>query len=283
MDRDSRNTIIVLIAAVVIVLTIFGSVNLMSGVSPPYTVVESQSMQHGTESELGVIDTGDMVIVKDPDKVEIQSFVEGYASGYTSFGSYGDVIIYERGNNTKPVIHRAIVWLDCNISADENEKVTWSAPSLEHYTDSEGEPLWYCEDSNDFNNLSGSLVIYGLSYDNKSLSINLDNLAIRNTDSGYLTLGDYNNAFDQSGGIVNKLVSKDMIRSVAWIEIPWIGCLKLILKGNSDVVNNYAPNSIPCLTLCVFAVIVLLFGLNFVIDYYDYSKYFKLKRKDLLE
>ena len=47
---------------------------------------------HSSDSRIGIIDTGDMLLVKDPDSKDITTYVEGSKSGYRSFGEYGDDI-----------------------------------------------------------------------------------------------------------------------------------------------------------------------------------------------
>ena len=75
-----------------------------SGFGTPFSVVMSESMQHDdTRSQIGCIDTGDVVIVQSPEKADIVSYVEGTITGYSTFGDYGSVIIYERGNGHNPV------------------------------------------------------------------------------------------------------------------------------------------------------------------------------------
>jgi signal peptidase len=117
MRTEDRNTIIVIVIAVVIIIGGWAVISVSSGVKPPFTVVESHSMQHCSntdhESEIGIIDTGDLILVKNPDKTDITSYVEGYQNGYEQFGDYGDVIVYKRPSGN-PVIHRAFIWLNYN-------------------------------------------------------------------------------------------------------------------------------------------------------------------------
>ena len=111
MEQKQITMIVSIILVVALFLGIVYYVKENSGVNPPFTVIQSQSMQHSNDSQIGVIDTGDMIYVQNAEKHGITTFMEGYASGYKSFGDYGDVIIYNRtGNN--PVIHRAIMWME---------------------------------------------------------------------------------------------------------------------------------------------------------------------------
>ena len=65
MDVDNRNALISVIAIVLFFVGIYAGVSLYSDHDPPFSVVVSQSMQHdNNESQIGVIDTGDMVLVR---------------------------------------------------------------------------------------------------------------------------------------------------------------------------------------------------------------------------
>lgn len=263
MKKDTRNFVIVL--AVLVAILVGGNIAVResSGVDPPFTVVESQSMQHGNGSEIGIIDTGDMVLVKSPSKTDIVSYVEGYHSGYRSFGEYGSVIVYERSIGN-PVIHRAILWLESNGDG------TWSAESLKYYTDDGSETgtrMWSCGLYNDYLNMSGTLTLYDVGYAGKIVSINLDTLD--NGRSGYLTMGDNavtNRGFDQVIGVYGDLVAVENIRSVAWVEIPWLGSLKLMINGNTSALDTWASNSIGYLAVAFVTVIMVLMAIGYTSD-----------------
>lgn len=263
VKKDTRDIVLVVGAAVAVVAVIFGSVFVYSGLWPPFSVVESGSMQHGEDSSVGIIDTGDMVIVRDKDKVDIQSYVDGYHTGYSKFGEYGDVIIYERGGGQNPVIHRAILWLEWNGSTN-----SWDAPSLD------GFPGWYTSEGKDDGNsdgtgLTGTLTLTGIGYGDKSVSLDLDKLPNK---SGYATMGDNavtNRAFDQ-GYLVGSLVSYDMILYVAGLEVPWIGCIKLYI--NDTNVGQIPSNSVPSMIFTGIAVVCVLIALFVVIDYISWYR-----------
>lgn len=233
----------------------------MSGVDPPFTVIESQSMQHSDSSEIGIIDTGDMILVKSPEKTKITTLVEGFVTNEKYFGDYGSVIIYKRdvGN---PVIHRAILYLEYN-----QNNGTWSAPSLENYT--EGWSIDGKQDISQINCLSGELTIKlpGNYRSVNAIHINLNTLKPQ---SGYITMGDNNQNIDQnSSNISDKtLVSENMIKSVAWKEIPWVGSIKLIANGKIDNVFSNVPNTIPDLLSFAVTIILILYSLGFVFDFH---------------
>lgn len=269
MKKDVRNFILIIAVLAAVIIGGNYAVREASGVSPPFTVVESQSMQHGTSSEIGIIDTGDMVLVKSPEKTQIVSYVEGYHSGYRSFGEYGSVIVYER-NTGNPVIHRAVLWLESNGDG------TWSAEPLKYYTDDgteTGTKLWNCTGSSDWNRLSGTLILYDIGYSGKTAGICLDNFD--RDESGYLTMGDNaatNRDFDQTIGVYRDLVSEDKIRSVAWVEIPWLGVLKLMANGNTGALNSWAPNSIGNLAVAFITLVIVLAAAGYMTDCFGIRK-----------
>ena len=81
---------------------------------PPLVVVESNSMQHDADGEVGTIDAGDLVLVHSPDDNQIISFAEATDKnspyyGY-NLGMEGDVIIYERnGESDKDTHHSSCI------------------------------------------------------------------------------------------------------------------------------------------------------------------------------
>lgn len=266
MKKENMMMLVTIIIVVTLIAVGFVVVKISSGVNPPYTVIESESMQHSDKSQIGIIDTGDMVLVRSVDKCEITTFVEDYATGNESFGNYGSVIIYKRAVGN-PVIHRAILWLEWN-----NVENKWSAPSLENYDSG----LWNCTASTDCNSLSGTLnIILKSDYRTISISIDLDNGL--NKTSGYITMGDNNGSIDQNTGISPKtLIDPSRIKSVAWKEIPWIGSLKLISKGQIEVVEQKVPNTLPCLAASFITVILVIISIGFIIDE---SQLIKIKKK----
>jgi len=255
MDSENKRLLVVLGVFLIILVGGYTGIKAYTGFDTPFSVVMSQSMQHDNErSEIGCIDTGDIVIVKSPEKADIQSYFEGLDTGFRSFDDYGSVIIYERGYNQNPVIHRAILWLEYNGDG------TWSAPDLEGH-----ENKWLCMDVRNgsleritnYNELSGTLKFIDITQSGKTLEINLDNLG---DESGFLTLGDNpvgNLNFDQNSGIVNHLVGMDDIRSVPILEIPWAGTTKILLKNDGENLE-YVPNSLPSLIMAFIVIISLI-------------------------
>ncbi|MDR2846496.1 MAG: S26 family signal peptidase [Candidatus Methanoplasma sp.] len=271
MERETKHAIVLFVALIAVVVLILGGVSHASGLNPPFTTVNSWSMQHGEESQLGVIDTGDMVLVKSPDKVDIVSYVEGSQTGYSKFGDYGDVIIYKRGADQNPVIHRAILYLEYNGNG------TWNAPALKDFPGDR----WSSSGGTGYNNLSGTLTISGLRYThNINASLNLDKLAEENSHSGYVTMGDYNTAFDQSAGITAGLIENERIKSVAWIEVPWVGSIKMLWTDNASALDTMVPNSVPSLAVSLISIVFVLLALSFVYDHRTYVRIRKELEKD---
>jgi signal peptidase len=248
--------IFVLIAVVAIIVGGYATLISYTGMGTPFSVVMSQSMQHDPDrSEIGYIDTGDVVVVKNKNSATIESYVVATNTRYSTFGDYGSVIIYERDSSSNPVIHRAIVWLDWNPTTE-----TWSSKELVDY---KGE--WYCNvngsHENNTNNLRGTLTFENLTQSGKTVKINLSTLERQ---SGYLTLGDNpktNLSFDQTSGIISHPIGNDDIRSVPFFEIPWLGTIKLLINGNNANLS-YVPNSLPSLAM----VIVTIIGAILLID-----------------
>lgn len=274
MNRENRRFLISVGVIAVIIVGGYASLVAYTGFSLPFSTVVSESMQHDNEeSQIGTIDTGDIVIVMDPAKTEVQSYVVALDTRYKSFGTYGSVIIYDRGSTKNPVIHRAIVWLDYDSKTD-----TWSSEELANssiywcciYTNENGEIV---KNEDDAYNLQGTLYledVYG-----KNPYINLNNLQ---KTSGYLTMGDNpitNTNFDQSSGIVNYLISESKINSVAVAEIPWLGTLKLLFNGSSHL--SHVPNSLPSLIMAM----ILLFSIILILDVGTVFKYHKACVKKL--
>ncbi len=256
MDRESKSTIVAIAVIAVLFVGVFGGIVLYSGHSPPFSTVTSQSMQHDDErSEIGVIDTGDMVLVKNKSKTHIVSYLEGRTTGFSKFGDYGSVIIYHRDGNQNPVIHRAIILAE--ITTDGVNKYL-KANFLDEYRDADGNPLWTCTGSSNPERLKGTLTLNEMGYNKKTVTINLDSIISSEEVGtvGYITKGDNNSGVDQP--YLSGLVTYEKIKSVPMVEIPWLGCIKLISDGRGAVVDEHAPNSIPAMGTAFLSFVLLL-------------------------
>ncbi|MEF8831993.1 MAG: S26 family signal peptidase [Candidatus Thermoplasmatota archaeon] len=225
----------VLISLVVLGI-ILGSLYLISGRWPPMVVVESGSMMHSEESQIGVIDPGDIVLVQERDKEDITTYVEGKATGYRQYGQYGDVIIFEPDGNKRktPIIHRAVLYLEENDSVEGSFDVP-SLKQLDYGTD------WHTSEG-DYLGIEGTLTLYDYGYKGNDLRIDLSDL----NQGGYITKGDNNDEIDQQQGHINPIssepIKQDWIKGRARGELPWFGIIKLVYLGRTEYIPNNTWN-----------------------------------------
>ncbi len=95
-----------IISTLIIVAVIGVGGYLITGAWPFMVAVQSQSMEPH-------IHKGDVVILIGKSRAEIVTYEEAKLINYTSFGDYGDVIVYyPNGDSSKtPIIHRVIKWV----------------------------------------------------------------------------------------------------------------------------------------------------------------------------
>ena len=109
-----------------------------TGSMPPLVVVESSSMIHEIDGEVGSIDAGDLVLVHDQDFDTIVTFAEATEPGnphfgYSQHGLEGDVIIYKKnGEAGTPIIHRAIMEVVPHNINSPNRNATMDASNSDH-------------------------------------------------------------------------------------------------------------------------------------------------------
>ncbi|RXE56843.1 phosphohydrolase [Methanoculleus taiwanensis] len=99
---------------------------LVAGTWPAVVTIESESM-------VPHMNVGDLVLVVDEDRYgQLTTWTEGNRTGYTSFGDYGDVIIYRPNGaeDVHPIIHRAMAYAD--------EKSIAGSPLAQYYADPHG-------------------------------------------------------------------------------------------------------------------------------------------------
>jgi signal peptidase len=237
--RGVKQFLLDLAFAAVIVLVIMGVLFAYSGVWPPLVVVESGSMQHdGSKGErassIGTIDTGDLVIVKRAANLEeITSYVKGRGGGHSTYGEYGDVIVYRKlGREGTPVIHRALIWVQWNA-----QSLSWDLPELRGLPSG----AWKRSDGlathTDFRGAEQDrLTLLGVGYSGREVEVRFADLNAGTT--GFLTLGDNavsNPQIDQHSGISRgEPVRFDWILGVARGEIPCFGLIKLFLGSQED-------------------------------------------------
>lgn len=236
---------------------------------PPVYVVESDSMQHGYNDQIGLINTGDLVLAQKVALSQITPYVTGIETGYSTYGEYGDVLLYLPNgvSSSTPVIHRAILYLQWDpIGSSYNA------------TDLAGLPCGAASDavyayfapgagsvpSCDTTHLTGTLDLYNLGWNSTNISITLSAPAL-GEHSGFLTMGDNNRFPDQSGAgvpAISELVEPGWIVGVARGMIPWFGALKLLIEGQAGEVP---PQSWQFLGLTVVGAILIAFGIHYAL------------------
>lgn len=226
-------------AVVILFLLIIGPVSQAVGLYNHALVIESGSMQHSdTSSYIGVVDTGDILLMRELPSQELVTYVDGVATGHQAFGSFGDVVIF----NMAPyglVVHRAICRLDYNQSGG------FDVPSLrnlsaEQWSTPEGPGVWW--------NLRDTLVLRDVGYANVTVRIDLAEMLRTMTvpHGGLITMGDNNweevgdervGEYDQAylASEEAPLPDQDVVgRGVG--EVPWFGLTKVVVEGNGGEV-----------------------------------------------
>lgn len=252
------------IIAATAVLIIVGGLVLYSGAWPPLVVVESKSMQHSnTESFIGVIDTGDMVILKKiGGSAEIRTYLGSIADGYQTYGEYGDVIIYRPYGSFSqtPIIHRALLSMEYNSSGGG-----YDIPDLGEIPSS----MWsVVGGEKDWHNLKEEVVLTGIGYNQVNVRLDVSTILSyfdhrsMTPHSGLVTMGDNNlGVVDQMTSICSEPVKSEWVEGVARGELPWFGLLKLWITGPAP--DEAVPENSK---IGLFASLGLLIGGPIAID-----------------
>jgi signal peptidase I len=183
------------LATVVIAVGLFGVLLFgVSGLWPPLVAVESGSMEPNVE-------VGDLVFITDDDR-----FVGDDPAGETGvvtledgqnhekFGKGGDVIVFAPGGDEgeTPVIHRAHFWVEGG----------------ENWVDTRADPAHVNGDS----------------------CAEVSNCPAPH--DGFVTKGDANAHYDQTGGLAsheNSVVRPEWVTGKASFRLPWLGHVRLTL------------------------------------------------------
>jgi len=238
-----------------------------TGSMPPLVVVESNSMQHDIEGEIGTIDAGDLVLVHSPDSNQIITFAEATDItsanyGYESLGMQGDVIIYERNGETEstPIIHRALFKIEVGQSVDADEQgecsqgVFWNEKCVTSWTVPGSDQVNVEKVNLIFDgNKTGKYSCDGIAAQHGSNWFSVENYTPPNP--GYITLGDNNDCNDDQGvfkfaqGLTSmhsgmiRPVQDDWVIGVSGAEIPWLGTVKLMVSGGDSPGPSQVPGS----------------------------------------
>jgi signal peptidase len=245
--------------AALIVASILLTMYAFAGQWPPLVVVESESMMHGDNnmSHLGVIDTGDLVLVQKVESTkDIVTYVEGYLNGHKTYGDYGDVVIYKVNGQTvrTPIIHRAILYLEANADGS-----SYRVDALRDFPASK----WSSSNSADtWDHLTGVLSIYNVGYYSLPVVIDIPHLSMPYV-SGYITKGDHNTVVDQFSG--GSPVRFSWVVGKARGEIPWFGLLKLWSTGTlgSPAPQNSVEYLYASIAIIVIAPILIDLGMTY--------------------
>jgi len=228
-----KDILVAFVIVAIIMLVLFAYCRIW----PPMVVVESGSMQRYDDvSVVGVIDTGDMVFVKKIGGTdELTTYVDGEATDYSKYGTYGDVIIYRPngltvrpdGSKVIPIIHRLVVWIDINatqVNPDLDRidfgNYTFDVPSLNLY------------------GTTNDIILSDYGFWRENVVIDLEGLLYyyehmdKVPHGGYITMGDHNvPAYDQPLSGSYEPILPEWIVGKAWGEIPWFGLVKLKVTG----------------------------------------------------
>jgi signal peptidase len=255
------------IIAPVIFIVLVGGIYAYSGVWPPMVVVESKSMQHSDRSSIGVIDTGDIVMVRSVGSAdEVVTYLRGVATGHSTYGEPGDVIIYHKSGMSRPIIHRAIAALEYNATGggfDVPELANvpasmWSVPG--------GDRAWW--------NLKDSVELYGIGFLKVTVIIDLKAMLdyMRSPaysgepHGGLITMGDNNYYTGVDGTLLGKYdqrwlgsmrepIKSEWIVGKARGELPWFGLIKLYATGTAP---DYTPENSKVDLVIALALIIVV-------------------------
>jgi signal peptidase len=240
---DWRSVVREVVIAGIIVGVVFGGIFAYTQVYPPLVVVESSSMQHSrTTSYVGVIDTGDLVLVQAArGRPDVVTWIEGKVSGHATYGDFGDVIVFRKPtapSDATPVIHRALLYVVPSATGPD----AYDIPDLRAYpsiwwegadrngTPIEGDPVGLSSVTIHRMGWRGDL---GITFDLEALAANPINRR-----AGFITMGD-NNAYDACEDQPDPCPPASKPYDSAWVvpienvigrargEIAWFGLLKL--------------------------------------------------------
>ncbi|MEI6293018.1 MAG: S26 family signal peptidase [Methanomicrobiales archaeon] len=225
--KKSDNKVVSILREFLWVIIVVGAIAALlfavSGTWPAVVTIESESM-------VPHMNVGDLVFVVQADRFgTLQSWTEGKESGYTKFGDYGDVIIYNPNGGTNspipfiggahPIIHRAMVYEEPGSTL-----VAYVNPSGGKHS-----PTSYIPITKDNFTAQGSII----PSPDPDIGFIVP-LNSTNTHGGYITKGDNNWRSDQGSGLSHyaslgaiEPVKQEWIVGKALFTIPLVGYLPL--------------------------------------------------------
>ena len=280
--------------AVGMIACLVGAMFIHTGSMPPLVVVESASMIHDENGEVGSIDAGDLILVHDQPASSIVTFAEATdplhpAFGYQQHGLEGDVIIYDKnGEGGTPIIHRAILRVVAEQTAVPDRSssspcsdggtydgllmandglpgaciLTWSVPGT---SVKDVENITVAFDGNE----AGYYDCKRPAHAGIEAHLVVENWVPKH--EGMLTLGDNNQCSVDQGaeavrgsagvhspsGVVGP-IRDAWIMGVAGGEIPWLGTVKLMVGGPNSYGTGDVPSSSFMALVIILAVVVLV-------------------------
>ena len=262
----------VTVILVIVIIIILVSITAYSGVFPPASVVESYSMEHSDKWQYGLIDEGTIVLVKKVNNVnEVTTYVKGKQDNFSTYGEYGNVILYHNSALGVVTIHRAIFYLYWN----------GSVPEIGDYHNQSYIHIY-----------GDTIILDNIGYAHRNLIVNV---STDKGDSGFITVGDHNLAcLSENSGYYNKTynayyasdqniwgikpVNLTEIVGKAYGYIPWYGLIKLnVMKLEGEWPSEYSTHvpeySYDYLILSILGFLAVIF--------FPYRKtYQKIKQKN---
>lgn len=197
---NTENGTVLLFKDVASSLAIVAAIGLVlfaiSGVWPPLVAIESGSMEpHMQKGDLVFLMENERLPSSEAAAAGVVTHEDGQETGYTKFGDYGDVIIFERdGGAGTPIIHRAHLYVE----EDEN----WYDRADQEYIRAENcDELRQCPAPHD----------------------------------GFVTKGDNqqtNRYYDQTDRY--EIVKPEWVRGTARVRVPYLGCIRLEFSGTAS-------------------------------------------------
>ncbi len=207
---------------------------------PPLVVVAGNSMQHGNaSSSFGTMDVGDVVLVQTvTSPADLVTYVQGRATGYSTYGDYGDVVVIRDLDNSEGsrVVHRALMLVTWNVTACPT---CYDVPELRLLADSEWDG-W-----NVTGNATGVptnepfgltrfvLRDAGWTHD-QFIDFSMWRIQVRISGAGLLTMGDNNVFIYPATKFDLWIVPLSEVIGKARGEIPWFGLIGLTLSPNAE-------------------------------------------------
>ncbi len=250
------------LVALAIIVILVGGAYAYTHNWPPVYIVESNSMQHGPNDVLGIINTGDIVFAQQVPPASIVTYIDALhpgtsQTGFSTYGELGDVVLYHpNGGGGTPIVHRALLYLEWN-ATDQ----TFSAPSLAGLPCGSAPGAVYSygapgtPDDCQWAHMTGNLHLYHIGWKSANVTIGLTSPTV-GTESGFLTMGDDNcdtstgrcysctssapclGEPDQGPIALSNLVRPAWVIGIARGMIPWFGSLKLLITGSASEVPS---------------------------------------------